>query len=219
MPKNNVFLVGQKLKGKRMRNLKVRSQATLKSKGTSKGLRRVLDMARPSGTQRASQNQQCGEDAATTPLSPYARDNSVAEGQNPSQRGHETDSATNGSRLDGSSQKYLLGSRSLGHHQSIKTEGGASAAAEQRDQIQTLGFIKNLVYNAYEPPLLKEQRLQSKGGVIKEARTMSREIKQYVGAMDGLKNVLGRVEFQKRASECNLLMGSRAPTFGALNSI
>ena len=48
---------------------------------------------------------------------------------------------------------------------------------------------------------------------------MSREIKQYVGAMDGLKNVLGRVEFQKRASECNLLMGSQAPTLGALNSI
>jgi hypothetical protein len=82
-----------------------------------------------------------------------------------------------------------------------------------------LGFIKNLVYNAYEPRSLKEQRIQSKGGVIKEARTMSREIKQYMGAMDGLKNALGRVEFQKRASECNLLTGSQAPAFGALNSI
>ena len=80
MPKNNVFLVGQKLKGKRMRNLKARSQQTLKSKATAKGLRRVLDMPGPSGPQRESRNQQRGEDVATTPLSPYARDNSTAEG-------------------------------------------------------------------------------------------------------------------------------------------
>ena len=82
--------------------------------------------------------------------------------------------------------------------------------------METLGFIKNLVYNAYEPEAKKQERLESKGGVIKGTKGMSREVKQYTGAIDGLKHVLGHMQLQKRLSEQNLI---ESQALGTISSV
>jgi hypothetical protein len=62
-------------------------------------------------------------------------------------------------------------------------------------RLEQIGFMRNFIQELNAPAEKKHQRILSKGGIVKDKRSIKQEIKQYQGAIADLKNVLGNINF------------------------
>jgi len=85
--------------------------------------------------------------------------------------------------------------------ESIQHDEGSVDTVERRrvdKECQHYEFLSKLLSVIDEPSRTRRHRIQTKGGICRQNRCISNDIKQYEGAMRELKKALESMEMQKQ---------------------